>query len=95
MSDRKSLKQLTRAVSRILWTDWNPIGCRVPENEYDSYAPGIVRMLVSGVDRHRLAEHLDRLATGAMGLQGNTEHSFRIAEVLLKLANQPHSASND
>jgi hypothetical protein len=35
-----------RSVRKILWEDWDPIGCGVPKDEYDDYAPGACGLLL-------------------------------------------------
>lgn len=68
MSDtaRRIAKCDFAAVRRILWEDWGPIGCGVPEDEYDSYVPAIVRLLDEPADSHGLTEHLRRVASESM-----------------------------
>jgi hypothetical protein len=83
---RSEQKQLAKKIGQLLWTDWDPIGCGVPEDEYDMYVPEILGLLLHGTDRHRLAEHLYKLETINMGLGGgNMEHDTRTAELLLHL----------
>ena len=63
--------RLRHSVRAILLHDWDPIGVGEIEaaaDEYDSYVESICRMLLSGADSNRLAEHLVELETGAMGL---------------------------
>lgn len=47
--------------------EWDPIGC-VPADEYDSYAPEILRMLREGTPESHLAAHLESIETNAMAL---------------------------
>ncbi len=77
--------KLIRAIRQVLRAEWDPIGCGVPADEYDSYAPGILRLLVDRADKDHLTDHLYELETIAMGLPGNREHDARIAEKLLSL----------
>jgi hypothetical protein len=65
-------------VRKILGEDWDPIGCGVPEDEYDSYAPEIIRLLYDGVDARRLSDYLGRVAREAM--------SCKVPEARLELA---------
>jgi hypothetical protein len=85
MISRSEQRRLYKAINVVLWTDWDPIGCGVPEDEYDSYVPRILGMLIGKVDKHRLAQHLHTLETVDMGLSGNMERNMRIAERLLEL----------
>ncbi len=80
--------RLYQAVREILFREWDPIGvnCHAPADEYDSYAPGICRLLEAGADEVRLTEHLHKLATESMGLSNSDrEHHRRIARRLLSL----------
>jgi hypothetical protein len=71
-------------VRRILLADWNPIAAGVPDDEYDSYIPTILRMIGDNCDAHRLAEHLLRLESESMGLSyADAERCRRVAERLL------------
>jgi len=47
-----------RSVRKILWEDWDPIGCGVPADEYDDYAPEVMRLLLAGVSREAVADYL-------------------------------------
>jgi hypothetical protein len=69
-----------------LLTEWDPIGCGVPDDEYDSYIPTIIRMIVDNCDAHPLAEHLFRLESESMGLtHADAARCRRVAECLLGL----------
>lgn len=73
------------AIRRILMSDWDPIGCGVPDDEYDSYIPVIYRMLQDDADAVRLSAHLYQLETANMGLRGNKDRCDRTATSLLEL----------
>src|SRR4051794_16289936 len=80
--------QLYQAVRELLFSDWDPIGVngQGPDDEYDSYAPGVARMLQAGADEAKLAAHLRQVQTNAMGrTRGDDEHSRRIARRLRAL----------
>jgi hypothetical protein len=70
--DRHQLRQRRRAVERILWEIWDPIGLSDsggPEDEYDSYAGPVFSMLFTqGASADALASHLLQVATEHMGL---------------------------
>lgn len=40
-----------RAVSGILWRDWDPLGGGTPRNEYESYVPSVHKLLSAGAPR--------------------------------------------
>jgi hypothetical protein len=76
------------AIRRILMTEWDPIGCGVPDDEYDSYIPGIYRLMQGGADAYKLSQHLLHLETASMGMRGNSQRSDRVARSLLELMAQ-------
>lgn len=67
----KSWKLLQEGVRKVLWEAWDPIGVNdhaAAFTEYDSYAPGIVSLLIHGCSASELDLHLSRLETVEMGL---------------------------
>lgn len=52
----------TRAINTILWQDWDPIGCGVPEDEYESYVWPVYQLLIDGAPRESIAEYLRETA---------------------------------
>ena len=58
----REVRQQLREINLILWKDWDPIGCGVPQDEYQSYAPEVLRLLIDGADLHRLSGHLQSVA---------------------------------
>jgi hypothetical protein len=81
---RRNWKQLQGTIHEILIHDWDPIGCGVPDDEYDSYIPGICRLLLDGADDIEIGLHLEHLQTVNMGLQGNEQRNRRIASLLIE-----------
>lgn len=80
--------ELLQAVRRILFTEWDPIGVNdnpLCEDEYDSYAPAICRLLCEGADASKVVLHLSRLQKDSMGLTATEAHNRRIARRLLSL----------
>lgn len=65
---RHAMRDLMRAVNTILWRDWDPIGCGVPEDEYESYVPEVVRLLTAGASAGEIAAHLRETAAGMMSV---------------------------
>ena len=51
-------------VQAILHADWDPIGCGVPLDEYDSFAWPVVKLLHSSAPR----EEIERYLRGAAAL---------------------------
>jgi hypothetical protein len=89
-SNRKKVAAELEDVRRIL-RRWDPIGVfpnpespEGPIDEYDSYAPGILKQLQGGADVFKLSRHLSQLATGSMGLSDNPALHRRFAQELFK-----------
>ena len=69
---------------------WDPIGVRPgpgenegPMDEYDSYAPGILRLLLDGRDLVRITSHLANIRTVSIGLPEDHASDEAIAQELL------------
>ena len=85
-SDRKRQKrqalEKVHAVEAIL-RRWDPIGIRpgkfAPADEYDSYAPHIVSMVIGGCTVAQLTHHLEHLRTHTIGVEANHKRDLRIA----------------
>ena len=73
------------AVRTILMSEWDPIGCGVPDDEYDSYIPMIYRLMQARVRVADLASHLLKLETDTMCLPARPEVDRRVAKRLLEL----------
>lgn len=54
------------AIRKILHQDWDPIGCGVPEDEYDSYLWPVLRLLDDGATREAIAGYLRTAARESM-----------------------------
>jgi len=60
-----------KAVRGILIDHWDPIGVKdvqQAQDEYDSYVPGILRLLEQGASVDVLTEHLSDIVSLQMGL---------------------------
>ena len=62
----RDVRAATKAINDILWRDWDPIGCGVPEDEYESYVWPVYRMLASGETGEEVAERLRWIARTQM-----------------------------
>jgi len=85
------MEELTEGVREILLHDWDPIGIAdhpLAHDEYDSYAPKIAGMLWHGHDLYKIADHLHKIATTAMGLPGNIANEKLVAAKLLLLISE-------
>jgi hypothetical protein len=80
---------LLKGVRDILFQDWDPIGVNdqpLCQNEYDSYAPSICRLLREGANEDKLVNHLERLQKTSMGLSvTDAERDRKVASRLLSL----------
>ncbi|MEQ1492659.1 MAG: hypothetical protein ABL932_19115 [Terricaulis sp.] len=58
----RDIKAETRAINTILWQDWDPIGCGVPEDEYETYVWPVYKLLIDGAPRETIAGYLRETA---------------------------------
>jgi hypothetical protein len=83
---KKTAVAAIHAVEAMLRT-WDPIGIApgefAPADEYDSYAPRIVSLLTAGASVEGLANHLERIRTGVMGLAPDRGRDLACAEELV------------
>jgi len=63
------------SIRTILWRDWDPIGCGVPEDEYDDYVGPVYELLKRGADRARIHAYLLETATETIGVPPVTQHT--------------------
>ena len=54
----RDTKAEARAINAILWKDWDPIGCGVPEDEYESYVWPVYKLLIDGEPRDKVGAYL-------------------------------------
>ena len=67
---------------------WDPIGVAPgefwPADEYDSYAPSIVSMVVQGCTPEELSKHLEVIRVETIGVEANPDRDREIAGEILK-----------
>jgi hypothetical protein len=65
--------------------EWDPIGVisETLQDEYDSYAPDIVRMLDAGATIDALVRHMTQIVTEGMGIGVDQEKTRLCAEELV------------
>ena len=84
----KKQKELLAKVKEILWVSWDPIGVNDGENEwndeYDSYASHIFRLVIERKDAQRIAQSLSMSISQNMGLSPNKEHDLSVAIKIIK-----------
>jgi hypothetical protein len=73
-------------VNRILHDDWNPIGVRVPDDEYSTYAGTLGRMLREGRSISEIASFLGS-ARDRMGLYQEPEDDRADQRIAASLVN--------
>lgn len=79
---------LLKAVNVVLFEHWDPIGVRSidaawPDDEYESYAPGLVALVSQGASNDAIAEHLGVLETERMGIGPSApEHRLAVARMV-------------
>jgi hypothetical protein len=67
---------------------WDPIGVLEdpdwPRDEYDAYAPAIVKMLDQDMSRDKIVDHLSWIASEYMGLGSyNRDHTIACVQELI------------
>jgi hypothetical protein len=80
------------AIRRIFMSEWDPIGCDVPDDEYDSYIPAVYQLMRRGATAREISDRLSQIETVTMGLgnaKGMTDRNDRVANSLLKLMGCP------
>jgi hypothetical protein len=70
-------------LNALLVTEWNPIGTRVPANEYSSYAGHIGRLLHERTPQADIAAYLHSVRTERMGLRPDHDTDRRVASHVL------------
>lgn len=84
---KKKAKEITDAISKILFNDWDPLEVNdiAPDDEYDSYVGGLYGLLTSDASRERIAEHLFGLERDAMESPSSPDHRNSVADKLLRI----------
>jgi hypothetical protein len=81
----RDTKAETRAINQILWRDWDPIGCGVPEDEYESYVWPVYKLLIDGKPRAEIEAYLRRVADEYITLSVPEERLRLVIDKLLAL----------
>jgi hypothetical protein len=84
------VKDVTKQVRVILLRHWDPIGVvdePAAQDEYDSYAPGVTRLVLANATTETIMRHLISIEREQMGLPGD-EPTARQAAVLLAALRQ-------
>ena len=86
----KMARNLIQKVEHVLWNDWDPIGMNShdgtwEDEEYNSYAPKISKLLLDGADIYKIAARLYQISKVGMGLEPEMEHCRAVAVLLINL----------
>lgn len=91
MSDQTTTSHdntLSEHMRRVLRYIWDPIGlgAELPDDEYDSYVPGLIALVRSlTAFEAEIAAHLSRIEAEMMGLSPDPARATRAARALLGL----------
>lgn len=80
-----STKAQAAAIRKILHQDWDPIGCGVPEDEYDSYLWPVLRLLQDGAARDDIADYLRTAARESMSCTVPEQRLSLVLDALMAL----------
>jgi hypothetical protein len=79
--------ELTKAVDRILWIEWGPLGvyneADFMSDEYESYVSAVVELLEEGRGATDIANHLAAVAHESMDLT-DAKPDLRVVELLIE-----------
>ena len=81
-------KRYHEAIKQAILKEWDPIGVGgIPEaqDEYDSYVPGVYKLLITRRPKHEVFDYLWTLETQHMGLTGDRQATEYFAERLLRI----------
>jgi hypothetical protein len=88
ISEASSIKTFYKTIDEIIWLQWDPLGVNEFEearDEYYSYLPQLLRLLLSEPSQKTVADYLFEIETKNMGLLGNYDKCLTIASRLLEL----------
>lgn len=84
-SQRQSHRRALKRINTILAQDWDPIGAGVPEDEYESYAPPILRLLLDNAGKAALSDYLFDTAADTIACPITRAHADHVAQTLLNI----------
>jgi hypothetical protein len=83
--DKEASRRWRKQLRDLLNTEWDPIGCNCPEDEYDGYGGKVAAMVRSGASDQELFDYLNGAETENMGLRGDRERLSRVVNLIRKL----------
>ncbi len=84
-------------VRDILLHEWDPQGVAwntLAQDEYDSYVPEVIDLIIHGASVEQIAQRLEWLATEKMGLNPNPERDAEVAGILFGLKDSAANFKN-
>ena len=84
-------KQYHDAIKQVLIKEWDPIGVKdepLAQDEYDSYVPGVYKLLIRRKSEEKIFRYLWKIETDFMSLCGNRNHTKVIAQRLLEITKE-------
>jgi len=81
----RDTKAEVRRINTILWTDWDPIGCGVPEDEYESYVWPVYKLLIDAAPREDVVAYLRWAADENITVPVPEEKLQRVVDTLMAL----------
>lgn len=90
LQEELSWQDMFKTVSKILRYEWNPIGFSelLPDDEYDSYALQIIKLIQAKKTQEVIAEELKKIAIKFMGIEMPLEKCLYVATLLLEIKEQ-------
>jgi hypothetical protein len=82
---RRNTKVEARQINEILWRDWDPIGCGVPQDEYESYVWTVYKLLIEAAPREEIEAYLRWVADERITLSVPEERLSLVIDKLLAL----------
>ncbi len=78
--------KVSNEIDKILWEDWDPIGINdvAPRDEYRSYVPQILNLIMNKKSASEIADRLYYIETEVIGVIGNKERCGKIAEKMIE-----------
>jgi hypothetical protein len=85
---RDDLRKLRGQIRTILLEDWDPIGVRSEpraQDEYDSYADTVCRLVMEGHSTAEIASYLSQVEEQELGMSSSADRLLPVASKLSKL----------
>jgi hypothetical protein len=87
--DKREFKEIQAEIRKVLMNEWDPIGVAdIPEaqDEYDSYIPQVITLLLKSATPEEIAEYLSTVEAREMGLGLHSKNDLMpVAILLLKI----------